>query len=85
MRKNVQFSILIKIEGRLREFNFRKRSENSYDGNVTDSPGDRYLFIWHRENSDWKLERKFQDDPALPVWLINNTSTIRESFLTEIL
>jgi hypothetical protein len=83
--KNVQFSILIKIEGRLREFNFRRLSENTYDADVSGEGGIRHSFAWFREDGNWQLFKKSKKAESLPEWIVNNTSSIREGFLTEIL
>lgn len=80
--KNVQFSIVVKLDGRMREINFRKRGEFVYDGDATDDFNKRWSFKWHLEQNQWQMEPDIKD---LPSWLTNNANLIRESFLTEFL
>ncbi|MGV3766817.1 MAG: hypothetical protein ACO1NW_11870 [Chitinophagaceae bacterium] len=82
VQKIVHFSILIKIDGRLREFNFRKRSESQYDGDTSDERGNRCTFKWHNQGEDWILE---PDSKEQPSWIKNNVTVIKEAFLTELL
>ena len=70
---NVAFTILIKIEGRLKEFNFRKRNENLYDVNTNDEYTARYYFQMERE--DGKNEWRISGQP-LPVWLTGHETAI---------
>lgn len=83
--KNVQFSLLVKIEGRVREFNFRKRSDTCYDGDVSDEKGERWSFVWKLVDSNWHLEPKETKTSSFPLWIVSNISAIRECFLTELL
>lgn len=80
--KNKQFSILVKIDGRVREFNFRKRSETSYDADVNDDRSGRCQFQWNNSQEGWRVNGNID---SLPTWLVNNSSSIREVFLTELL
>lgn len=82
VQKIVHFSLLIKIEGRLREFNFRKRSENQYDGDTSDERGNRWTFKWYNNGEDWMLEPYLNEQPT---WIKNNVTVIKEAFLTELL
>ena len=82
--KNIHFSILIKIDGRLREFNFRKRSESRYDADTSDEQGKRWSFTWLQEDGNWTMLAT-PVTATLPSWLLHNTASIRESFLTETL
>ncbi|MEO5562357.1 MAG: hypothetical protein ABIR18_02955 [Chitinophagaceae bacterium] len=62
--KLIQFSLLIQVNGRQREFNFRQRSVDHYDGNTTDERGDRYYFKLVMERGEWIFA-----DKDLPPWL----------------
>lgn len=84
VRKNIQFSIRVKMEGRVRELNFRQRSADLYDGDTSDEQGARWIFTWKHDNGNWELQST-PHGGALPGWLLHNTSAIRESFLTELL
>jgi hypothetical protein len=73
---NIAFTILIKIEGRLKEFNFRKRTASLYDGNTNDEYSIRYYFQLKKEdgNQEWKISGQ-----SLPAWITTNESTISEA------
>ncbi len=70
---NVAFTILIKIKGRLKEFNFRKRADNSYDANTNDEYSNRYYFKMVKENDAWKIIGQ-----ALPEWIWEGEALISE-------
>lgn len=65
---NIFFTKLIKLDGRLREFNFRKASpsQNSFHVDVTDERGRRIMFRVTSEDSvsDWNVPTD-----SLPHWL----------------
>lgn len=79
---NIQFTLLVKIEGRLREFNFRKRTEQSYDVDVADESGARFQFRWKEVGGAWELQQGAAD---LPDWITRNTSSLREKFHEHLL
>jgi len=65
--KNVQFSKLIKAEGRLREFNFRKSNGIGgpvYHVDVSDDRGNRYYINMLSEDNIWTVQEK-----NLPPWI----------------
>lgn len=69
---NIFFSKLIKLEGRLREFNFRKipQTENSFHVDVTDDRGQRIMFQMKKsETGEWQAPVDL-----LPNW-INSAQT----------
>lgn len=66
LKKNIAFTSLIKINGRLREFNFRKRGSSYYDGDTSDEWGNRLFFKMEGEGS-WKINHT-----GLPPWLVEN-------------
>ena len=76
--KNIAFTLLIKINGRQREFNFRKRSEFWYDGDTNNDRGDRVFFKLEKDAENWKLSGN-----DLPNWMTNNESSISESVTRE--
>jgi len=56
--RNIQFTKLVKADGRLREFNFRR--VNGLQGefftvDVSDDRGNRLMFRMHREDGSWKI------------------------------
>jgi hypothetical protein len=59
--KNIQFTILIKAGGRLREFNFRKSQGATgpmFTVDVTDQKDERHYLIFRQKDKDWVLDKK---------------------------
>ena len=72
--KNVQFSKLIKAEGRLREFNFRRSNGiggPTYHVDVSDDRGNRYYISMLLEENTWVVQEK-----TLPVWIQDAVSQL---------
>lgn len=57
VRKNVQFTKLIKAPTHLREFNFRKipGPTESFHVDVNDDRGNRVMFNMRQEEGQWKI------------------------------
>jgi hypothetical protein len=75
--KNIQFTKLVKAEGRLREFNFRKINgikEGMFTVDVSEDRGNRIIFSMLKENNGWKI---VGNDP-IPDWIKNNESIFSE-------
>ena len=65
--KNIQFTRVIKAEGRMREFNFRKpngREEALTTVDVSDDRGHRIVFHMQKEGNSWKMLPQ-----QLPAWI----------------
>lgn len=71
---NIAFTLLIKINGRLREFNFRKRSDVNYDTDTNDDYTNRYFFKMEKVEGAWKIVGK-----ELPKWLLESETLIGEA------
>jgi hypothetical protein len=71
---NIAFTLLIKISGRQREFNFRKRSDANYDTDTNDDHGNRYTFRMEKDNDTWKINGK-----SLPAWLMDSEGLIGDA------
>ncbi len=71
---NIAFTILIKINGRQREFNFRKRSDSIYDTDTNDELSNRYIFRMEKTDAEWKIVGKM-----LPDWLTASEALISEA------
>lgn len=71
---NIAFTLLIKVNGRLKEFNFRKRSDTNYDADTNDENSSRHIFKMEKTGSAWKIKGN-----ALPAWLIANEELISEA------
>lgn len=68
--KNIQFTKLLKADGRLREFNFRKSNglqEGLFTVDVSDDRGNRIIFQMQREDGVWKILKQ-----QLPPWIWSN-------------
>lgn len=80
--KNIQFSKLIKIEGRLREFNFRKLTPDQtilFSIDVADERQNRIIFQMKKENESWKIITL-----SLPQWILLNEEKFHEAIEEEL-
>lgn len=82
-RKNIQFTRLIKVDGRLREFNFRKAgTEQSgyFTVDVSDDKGNRIMFRMEKQEDGWR----FQQEQLLPVWVLRTEQQFQESIVAAL-
>ena len=80
--KNIQFSKLVKTEGRLREFNLRKSNPNGkvmLFVDVTDDRSNRIIFQMLKDNESWKIQPQL-----LPDWIIKNENKFHELIEDEL-
>jgi hypothetical protein len=78
----VQFTRLVKINGRLREFNFRKLkspNEEIFSVNVVNDRGDRILFNMKKEGNSWKVIGE-----RLPEWITAGETELGQSVDDEL-
>lgn len=74
--KNIQFTRLIKVDGKLKEFNFRKpngREDGLFTVDVIDSRGNRIIFNMEKTNNDWKIVSN-----NIPEWLFETENAFNE-------
>ena len=74
--RNIQFTRLLKADGRLREFNFRKTNGlqgELFSVDVSDDRGNRLMFKMHKLEGFWKIAE--QD---LPDWIRENEPHFHE-------
>jgi len=74
--KNIQFTRLIKVDGRLKEFNFRKpnsKQEGLFTVDVIDERSARIIFNMEKTDNSWKIV-----DTELPGWVIENENAFHE-------
>ena len=71
---NIGFTLLIKINGRQKEFNFRKRQDDNYDTDTNDEYGNRYIFRMINTEEGWKISGK-----GLPAWLTENEKVVHDA------
>ena len=72
--KNIAFSSLIKIRGRLSEFNFRKRGMSHYDVDTCDDRGNRIFFKMEKQDDGWKI-----NTAGVPDWVLKDENLINEA------
>lgn len=80
--RNVQFTRLVKVDGRLREFNFRKLggpNEGIFTVDVSDDRGNRILFRMKKEDTSWKIIPQ-----QLPGWVMEKETSFHELIEEEI-
>ena len=75
---NVAFTRLIKVTGRLREFNFRLRPDGFYDVDVPDERSNRFFFRMVQEDGAWKMK-----GDTLPVWIGESEPLIADMLKNE--
>jgi len=73
--RNIQFSKLIKVNGRLKEFNFRKPNskESPFTVDVIDDRANRIIFHMQKTDDNWKILPQ-----ALPAWIQDNENIFAE-------
>jgi len=81
--KNIQFSGLVKTDGRLREFNFRRHNDNNgsivFSVDVCDNRSNRIMFSMRQENNTWKIVQQ-----ELPPWIMLYEKDFHELIETEL-
>jgi hypothetical protein len=81
--KNIQFSRLVKADGTLREFNFR-RYQDSQEGtlfsvDVCDLRNNRIIFKMQQKETSWKIIQT-----PLPEWVTKNENVLNDLILEEL-
>lgn len=75
--KNIQFTRLVKSDGRLREFNFRKLNTaetGQFSIDVVDNRGERIIFRMQQTGSGWHIP---PDITGLPQWISQEQSSLQ--------
>lgn len=81
--KNIQFTKLVKADGQLREFNFRKISgskEGLFSVDVSDDRGNRKMFKMAKSDNQWKIA----GEEALPDWIMKNETIFNDLIEEEL-
>ena len=82
--KNVQFTKLYKVDGYLKEFNFRKSNatpQGRFSVDTVDARGNRIMFFMEKDESGtWKILE--QED--LPAWVIEQEPNLQEAIATAL-
>ena len=72
--RNIHFTKLLKVNGRLREFNFRKLPGNDlFHIDVSDDRGNRIITKMQKTDNHWRFI-----DEALPAWLTESEKKLGE-------
>ena len=82
--KNIQFTRLIKTEGKIREFNFRRAGYHEdiyFSVDVNDDRGNRIIFTMKKQNETWSIEQPLR---PLPVWIAKVEQQLNESIEQEL-
>jgi hypothetical protein len=81
--KNIQFTRLVKADGRLREFNFRKyrgdEGELLFSVDVVDDRGNRIIFKMKKDEGGWKIIPS-----QLPPWVTSNEKNFHDLIEEEL-
>lgn len=80
--RNIQFTKLIKADGRIREFNFRKTAGlqgDLFSVDVSDDRGNRIMFRMHKQEGAWKIM-----DQPLPEWIREKEANFNELIEEEL-
>ena len=80
--KNIQFTRVLKAEGRMREFNFRKpngREQALCTVDVSDDRGQRIVFNMDKIDNSWKIVQK-----NLPAWIVAMETKLDEMIEEEL-
>jgi hypothetical protein len=80
--KNIQFTRLIKAEGRLREFNFRKMrilQETLFSVDVVDDRGNRIMFRMRKDDANWHIIPQ-----PVPAWVSEQEKLMSEMIEEEL-
>jgi hypothetical protein len=80
--KNIQFTRLVKADGRLKEFNFRRVNglhDSVFTVDVSDDRGYRIMFKMTQIEGRWKLV-----DQPLPSWIIENEANFNDLIEEEL-
>lgn len=77
----VQFTRLVKAEGRLREFNFRKvkSPEEEFSVNVCTERGDRIIFGMQKKDTRWQIQ-----PGEIPGWILQNENSLNDAIEDEL-
>ena len=80
--RNIQFTRLFKVDGYLKEFNFRKFSFSRKDRvsiDTNDERGNRFMFFMEKEDKTWKILPQ-----ELPKWVPEQEHNFDEAIQEEV-
>ena len=80
--KNIQFTRLYKVDGYLKEFNFRKSNatpQGRFSLDTIDDRGNRIVFWMEKTADTWRII----PNALLPKWIIEQEDNLNEAILEE--
>ena len=80
--KNIQFTRLYKVDGYLKEFNFRKSnatSQGRFSVDTIDERGNRIVFWMEKNEGGWRIV----PNVLLPKWILDQENNLDEAILDE--
>ena len=80
--KNIQFTRLFKVEGYLKEFNFRKFNTSKQEKvsvDTIDERGNRIMFFMEKTEGDWKIQPQ-----ELPKWIPEQEKNLNDVIQSEL-
>lgn len=80
--RNIQFTKLVKVNGRLREFNFRKPNgseESLFSVDTIDERGSRIIFSMQHSDGSWKITQQ-----TIPDWIMASESIFNDIIVEEL-
>ncbi|MBC6493113.1 hypothetical protein ACFSQD_02980 [Flavihumibacter stibioxidans] len=81
--RNIQFTRLIKADGRLREFNFRKMmllQDTLFSIDVVDDRGNRIMFRMGKTDGGWQI----LPQQPLPTWVTEQEKVLSDMIQEEL-
>lgn len=82
VKRNLQFTELVKADGRLREFNFTRLkalTDPYFKIDVVDDRGNRIIFEMKNISGEWRIPVK-----ELPHWIHENEKALRQFIETQL-
>ncbi len=80
--KNIQFTRLYKVDGYLKEFNFRKSNatpQGRFSLDTIDERGNRIVFWMEKAEAGWRI----LPNALLPKWILEQENNLDEAILDE--
>ena len=75
---HIHFTRLIKMNGRLHEFNFRKRLDGFYDTDTSDDRGNRIQFRIVQKDNQWHVE-----GTSVPEWIVRQEQILVDALVEQ--
>ena len=80
--KNIQFTRLFKVDGYLKEFNFRKSNptlQGKLSVDTIDERGNRIMFSMLKEDAGWRIVQQ-----ELPKWIPEQEDNLNQAIQEEL-